>query len=88
MSAVLTHPTWCTRQGCAERGWHASRPLIAGEPEEATTPVAVYLVQLLVPYADPNITLTAGEARLLVSIGQARIARRFIGRLVELAQAS
>jgi hypothetical protein len=86
------HPLWCTRQGCAARGWHASRPLTAVQPgSDQPEPVTARLVQLLAPHADTHLTLTAGRGegaagpQLLMTVHQARILRRFLGRLVELA---
>ena len=81
------HPTWCLRQGCADRGWHASRVLTAGRPEDLTEPVSVQLVQLLAPHTEPQLTLgvVGGPEPLTLTITQGRVLRRFIGRLVELA---
>jgi hypothetical protein len=81
-----THPLWCLRQGCTERGWHASRPLTAGQPDDLAEPVTVQLVQLVAPHTEPGLTIaTAGTEPLTLTIRQARILRRFLGRLVELA---
>jgi hypothetical protein len=90
--AEPAHPLWCLRQGCAERGWHAGRPLAAVQPgSDMPEPVTARLVQLVAPHAETHVTLTAGRgdgaagAQLLLTAGQARILRRFLGRLVELA---
>jgi hypothetical protein len=81
------HPFWCTRNGCVERGWHASRPLTAGWPGDVTEPVTVQLVQLLAPNTEPSLTIFTGSTEpLTLTIRQARIVRRFLGRLVQLAE--
>jgi hypothetical protein len=91
----LTHPLWCLRERCAERGWHASRPLVARQAPDSDPLQAVTcrLIQLVgVDDVDPYVNLTAGTGggaagpELVMSIQQARILKRFLGRLVEMAE--
>jgi hypothetical protein len=84
----LAHPTWCLRDGCETRGWHASRRLVVELTGNTGTTASVRLVQLVVGDAEPHITMAAGDddaVALLFTIRQARILRRFLARLVELA---
>jgi hypothetical protein len=82
----LQHPYWCLRRNCAELGAHTSRALVAADPDDTTDPVTVGLMQLLAGRARPQIGLTTPGDAVLLSVDQARILRRYLGRLVDVAR--
>jgi hypothetical protein len=83
------HPHWCVGGNCNERGWHASRRLVVDLSGDGGAAANLRLVQLAVGDTEPFITLagTNDEAPALVlTIRQAKILRRFLARLAELAE--
>jgi hypothetical protein len=98
MTAPDQHPHWCTRDGCATRGWHASARLLVhadelttGQDLKADPPAAAArLVQLTAGDTEPHLALTGGDlddrAAMLLSVRQSRVLRRFLLRLVEMAE--
>ena len=101
VNAPGEHPSWCDKNGCQGRGWHASARLLVHPDAHTTGPdlradqpaAAVRLVQLLVSDAEPFVVLTG--ARTLIGDGDEgpglllsiRQSRiRFVLRLVEMAE--
>jgi hypothetical protein len=101
MTVPDQHPTWCAREGCATRGWHASARLLVhaddrttGQDLQADQPAAALrLVQLLTASdAEPHLALTGGDlddrTAMLLSVRQSRVLRRLLLRLVQEAEST
>ncbi|WFE31911.1 hypothetical protein [Micromonospora sp. WMMD975] len=80
------HPRWCDRDGCRLRGQHRSRTRRTDPDQPAA--LGVGLVRALHPTGEPMVSLRGAEAGLLLSIGQARVLRYRLARLLDLAAAS
>jgi hypothetical protein len=83
------HPHWCERNNCSDRGWHASRRLTLDLSGDSGAAVNLRLVQITVGDSEPHITLAGGGGEtpaIALTIRQARILRRFLARLAELAE--
>jgi hypothetical protein len=99
VTAPNKHRHWCIGEDGAARGWHASPRLLVHadarttgqDLKSAEQAAAVRLVQLMVPGdVEPHLALTGGDlddrAAMLLTVRQSRVLRRFLLRLVEMAE--
>ena len=83
------HPTWCTRVACQARGWHTSSRMTVDQADDRTSVAYLSLVQLLAADTETHVVIAGADdagVALLLTPQQARIMRRFLYRLVELAE--
>ncbi|HEY3004203.1 MAG TPA: hypothetical protein VGJ44_17790 [Kribbellaceae bacterium] len=89
MTGPDEHPHWCVGGDCAARGWHASRRLTLDLSGDSGSAINLRLVQITVGDSEPHITLAGGGGEapaIALTVRQARILRRFLARLAELAE--